>query len=69
MKRLWAPRSKNENGETQKKHRRAERLYGGHLVCSGAAMAESKQTTAFDQNQKLFDRRGNHHEMLSVRKT
>ena len=43
------PAIKKWNDETQTKHRRVEQLYGGHLVRSGAAMAESKQTTAFDQ--------------------
>ena len=69
MKRLRAPRSKVKNEETQTKHRREEQLNGGHLVRSGAAMAESKQSTAFDQNQKLSDKAQKHHEMLSVRTT
>ena len=56
MKILRAPRSKDEKGETQTEHRRAEQLYGGHLVRSRATMAERKHTTALDQNHKLSDK-------------
>ena len=47
------PAAKRHIGETQTKHRREEQLYGGHLVRSGAAMAENNQTTAFDPSHKL----------------
>ena len=40
--------------KTITKHRQVEQLYGGHLVRSGAAMAESNQATAFDQSHKTF---------------
>ena len=46
-----------------------DQLYGGHLVRSGAGMAESKQTTTFDQNHKLSNKAQKNHEMLSVWKT
>ena len=47
------PAAQRHIGETQTKHRRAEQWYGRYLVRSGAAMAENKQTTAFNPSHKL----------------
>ena len=63
------PAVKRRNDENQTKHRRAEQLYGGHLVRSGAAMVENQQTTAFNQIHKPSAMAQKHHETLSVWKT
>ena len=47
------PVAQRHIGETQTKHRRAEQLYGEHLLRSGATMAKKNQTTTFDQSHKL----------------
>ena len=60
------PATQRHISKTQTKHRRAEQLYGGHLVRSGAAMVENNQTTTFI-NFPL--RRRNKVKTLSVRKT
>ena len=41
-----------QGDEDPTKHRWAEQLYAGYLVCLGAAIAEDKQTTPSDNVNK-----------------